>query len=291
MAVIDTKYLDPSGLLYVWNKIKELLSQKVDKIPGKTLSTNDYTTLEKIKLSNIESGAQVNVNADWNAVSGDAVILHRPSIPDKVSDLENDLNFTTAEECASSSIPRMNGAAAVGSELAFSRGDHVHPSDSTKVDKVLGKGLSTEDFTNAFKTKLEGIAENADVSVQSDWTATTGKAAILNKPIIPTRVSELINDNNYITDSSMTTAINEAIGSITEISYSIVNELPAAGETGVIYLIYHPHGNQDSYDEYIYYNDSFEKIGNTDIDLSDYIQLDDLIAISNQEIDDMIDGN
>lgn len=54
---------------------------KVDKIAGKGLSTNDYTTLEKDKLAGIASGAEVNVNADWNATSGDALILNKPTIP------------------------------------------------------------------------------------------------------------------------------------------------------------------------------------------------------------------
>lgn len=37
------------------------LDLKVDKITGKGLSTEDYTTAEKSKLAGIESGAQVNV--------------------------------------------------------------------------------------------------------------------------------------------------------------------------------------------------------------------------------------
>ena len=37
------------------------LGDKVDKVSGKGLSTNDYTTAEKTKLSNIESGAEVNI--------------------------------------------------------------------------------------------------------------------------------------------------------------------------------------------------------------------------------------
>jgi len=57
------------------------LANKVDKIIGKGLSTEDYTTVEKSKLSGIESGAEVNVNADWNATSGDAQILNKPTIP------------------------------------------------------------------------------------------------------------------------------------------------------------------------------------------------------------------
>lgn len=55
------------------------LDLKVDKVAGKQLSTEDYTTNEKNKLAGIQSGAEVNVNADWNAISGDAHILNKPS--------------------------------------------------------------------------------------------------------------------------------------------------------------------------------------------------------------------
>jgi hypothetical protein len=42
-------------------------------------TTASYTTAEQSKLSGIASGAEVNVNADWNAVSGDAAILNKPT--------------------------------------------------------------------------------------------------------------------------------------------------------------------------------------------------------------------
>lgn len=53
-----------------------------------------------------------------------------------------------------------------------------------KVDKVSGKGLSTNDFTNTYKNKLDGIASGAQVNVQSDWseTDTSSDAYIQNKP-------------------------------------------------------------------------------------------------------------
>lgn len=41
---------------------------------------NNYTTAEKSKLAGIAEGAEVNVNADWNATSGDAQILNKPSL-------------------------------------------------------------------------------------------------------------------------------------------------------------------------------------------------------------------
>ena len=56
-----------------------------------------------------------------------------------------------------------------------------------KLDKVSGKGLSTNDYSNIEKTKLEGIAAGAEVNVQSDWEQndTTADDYIKNKPTIP----------------------------------------------------------------------------------------------------------
>lgn len=54
---------------------------KVDKVTGYGLSQNDFTNTLKTKLDGIEAGAQVNVNADWNATTGDAEILNKPTIP------------------------------------------------------------------------------------------------------------------------------------------------------------------------------------------------------------------
>lgn len=57
-------------------------SNKVDKIVGKGLSTNDYTTNEKNKLASIASGAEVNVQSDWNQtdINSDAYIKNKPVV-------------------------------------------------------------------------------------------------------------------------------------------------------------------------------------------------------------------
>lgn len=44
------------------------------------LSDNNYTDAEKSKLSGIQAGAEVNVKPDWNASSGDAQILNKPTL-------------------------------------------------------------------------------------------------------------------------------------------------------------------------------------------------------------------
>ena len=66
------------------------------------------------------------------------------------------------------------------------------------------------------------------------------------------------------------TAIADAVGQITGFEFRVVQELPATGEVGIIYLVAHAHGTGDIYDEYIWVGTDYEKIGNTDIDLSNY---------------------
>lgn len=56
---------------------------------------NNYTSEEKLKLSGIAAGAEVNVNADWNAVSGDAQILNKPT---NVSSFTNDAGYLVAAD-------------------------------------------------------------------------------------------------------------------------------------------------------------------------------------------------
>lgn len=58
-----------------------------------------------------------------------------------------------------------------------------------------------KNYTNAEKTKLSGIEAGAEVNVQSDWNVslTSSDAYIKNKPSIPSKTSDLLNDSNYIT--------------------------------------------------------------------------------------------
>jgi hypothetical protein len=64
---------------------------------------------------------------------------------------------------------------------------------ATKEDKVAGKGLSTEDFTSALLAKLNSIATNAEVNVQSNWNEAdnTNDAFIQNKPAIASPTTTL----------------------------------------------------------------------------------------------------
>ena len=72
--------------------------------------------------------------------------------------------------------------------------------------------------------------------------------------------------------------LNDAIGGATSIKAEVVSSLPETGVNGTIYLVAHAHGTGDAYDEYLWIESAkkFEKIGNTDIDLSSYAKKTDL---------------
>lgn len=89
-------------------------------------------------------------------------------VPTKLSQLENDSKFITAKDVpegavASTTTPKMNGTAAVGSETAFARGDHVHPKDTSKLN-TDGDGSNV---TVAFEaaTKREAPTSGEKLSV------------------------------------------------------------------------------------------------------------------------------
>lgn len=67
---------------YTKSETDALLADKVDKVAGKQLSTEDFTSALKSKLEGIEAGAQANVQADWNQTdnTADDYIKNKPTL-------------------------------------------------------------------------------------------------------------------------------------------------------------------------------------------------------------------
>ena len=157
-----------------------------------------------------------------------------------------------------------------------------------------GKGLSTNDYTTAEKTKLSEIATRAQVNVietvNVNGTALKPSSKAVNITV-PTNNNQLSNGAGYQTAAQVSSAIASALSGVTSISFQIVNSLPTTGQSGVFYLVAHSHSDSgDSYDEYVWIASSskFEKIGNTDVDLSGYMKTTDITAITTAEIDTMM---
>lgn len=96
---------------------------------------------------------------------------------------------------------------------------------------------------------------------------------------IPVALSELTNDTNFI-DNTVANLVNYytktevggLIGAIATIQISVVDQLPASGQSNIIYLVPKAGGSgQNVKDEYLWTGSAFEKIGDTEIDLSNYL--------------------
>lgn len=123
-----------------------------------------------------------------------------------------------------------------------------------KVDKVTGKGLSTNDFTDALATKLGALPTNSDLQTALDGKTTLSAVQALG----------------YQTASDVATAIANA----NKLSKAIVASLPAVAEAdaNTIYLVLKsPAGDSGNiYNEYLLINGAFELIGDTRVDLTGY---------------------
>lgn len=243
-------FASKTDIQFLISKIKSALAGKVDTVSGKGLSTNDYTTDEKNKLAGIAAGA----------------------------------NAYTLPTASASTL----GGVKVGSNLTISNGvlSGTYSDATTSVHGLM---------TASDKTKLNGIETGAQVNVietvKVNGTALTpsSKAVDITTPTTATIKSQ-IEAYGYQTSSQVQTAVNNAVGKITGISLSVVTSLPTTGAAGTIYLIAHSHSDSnDSYDEYIWVeaNKAFEKIGNTDVDLSAYMKTSDLSEIGTTDLTTM----
>lgn len=146
------------------------------------------------------------------------------------------------------------------------------------VQKEDGKGLSSNDYTTAEKTKLAGI------TTALNEKAPLASPALTGTPTAPTATAGT-NTTQIATTAFVKDAVDTAIGQMTGLNFEVVQTLPATGVTGTIYLVPNSGIAPNVYDEYIYYGDKFEKIGTTDVDLSDYYNTSSLVAITTAEID------
>lgn len=180
-----------------------------------------------------------------------------------------------------------------------------------KVNVEVGKGLSTNDFTDAEQEKLAGlqnytlpaatedalggVKSGGDISVDASGNVTVSglaskaplaSPAFTGTPTAPTAGTDT-NNTQIATTAFVQAAVAAAVGQITGFEFEVVATLPGTGEAGKIYLVSNGGGSQNAYDEYIWVNNSWEKIGTTAVDLSGYWSKTELVAITTTEIDAM----
>lgn len=186
------------------------------------------------------------------------------------------------------------------------------------VKAVEGKGLSEEDFTAEFKKKLEDMNPDEMINVQPDWNQTdtekddfiknkpdmtkyapVNNAALTGAPTAPDADKTDGTATRIATSGYVTRTIADAIKDITGIKfekYASFNDLPTIGKNGVIYLVPKTSaGTTNIYTEYYWVAGEnpqlhlesagfYEKLGDTTIDLSNYVTFDDIVEMATSEV-------
>lgn len=155
-----------------------------------------------------------------------------------------------------------------------------------KVDRIEGKGLSTNDLTNELLEKINNAGDSSFSGNYEDLTNKPDLTIYAQKTQVAKDISEAISDK--ITETQMNTAINTAIANINK--KEIVTSIEEMTNSNTIYLLANSGTTNNSYDEYIVIDRTPEKIGSTEVDLTGYIKETDLVAITNSEIDTIINS-
>ena len=168
------------------------LDNKVDKVAGKGLSTEDYTTAEKTKLAGIAAGAEVNVQADWNQAdsSADDYIKNKPSVTgavwgsvtgtlsdqtDLINALDNKADNSTVGSIATAVSNHIGNTTVhvTANDKTNWNGKITNPSGGT-AGQVLTKTASGETWQTPVSTAADVSYDNTD----SGLTATDVQDAI-----------------------------------------------------------------------------------------------------------------
>lgn len=182
------------------------------------------------------------------------------------------------------------------------------------VQKESGKSLSTNDYTNEEKQKLstlktynvatseeagllssanlnkiDSIDEGAEKNVITKIKRNGTLVNVSNKEVditVPTKYSELVNDKDLVS----TTQVKKLISEARHMKKEIVSTKPSTGEENVIYLVGPKGSGNNIYEEWLYINGQWEKIGDTDtkVDLSGYLKTNDIKAITTEEINQVM---
>lgn len=189
----------------------------------------------------------------WNAKADTS------DIPTKTSELTNDSGFITTGDipegaAASTTSPKMDGTASVGTELAFARGDHVHPTDTSRLAKsgdtmtgslTFGGSASSHGVRFIYPTTGTTAWESTLYAhgyygTSSDNTPMVGfsTAVVLKGIATPLGSDEAVNKgyvdskiSDFITSSDIpVTSVNSKTGAVT-LTYSDVGAAPASHAT------------------------------------------------------------
>lgn len=208
----------------------------------------NFNSFGKIKFINWTSSGSLTINL--KTVNGSVIAsnISKGTISSQLTDLMTlqeiviEIVMSSATLNSLEIVMENKSSERYGAEVAISEVNGLQTSLDGKVDKVTGKGLSTNDFTNAYKDTVNNLKPVATSGSYNDLT---------NKPTIPTKTGDLTNNGDgttgvtyvksndaRLTDSRSPTPHSHTISEITDFSDALAWDTVASfNYNGQIYNI------------------------------------------------------
>lgn len=145
---------------------------------------------------------------------------------------------------------------------------------------------SAEETHQELLNEISNVNSTLSTEISTVNTNLTTKITQIETTTIPNAIKAAIVDNLDTEDSNKALSATQGkvlktmISNLANLRIEVVNELPSTGETNVIYLVKKAGTNPDVHDEYVYVEGNWEKIGNTEVDLSNYYTKDQVYTKS-----------
>lgn len=145
---------------------------------------------------------------------------------------------------------------------------------------------SAEETHQELLNEISNVNSTLSTEISTVNTNLTTKITQIETTTIPNAIKAAIVDNLDTEDSNKALSATQGkvlktmISNLANLRIEVVNELPSTGETNVIYLVKKTGTNPDVHDEYVYVEGNWEKIGNTEVDLSNYYTKDQVYTKS-----------
>lgn len=172
--------------------------------------------------------------------------------------------------------------------------------DETKMNnlKQLKKlGERQKAYTDAVAKRVKALEDAGPQAnkIESIKVNGTAQAIAADKSVnitVPTKASQLTNDSNYQTGAQVETTVNKAVAAADHLKRKVVAstsaiDLKAADASQYIYMVSKgTAGDADKYDEYMVIDGVLEKMGDWDVDLSNYVQKENGKGLSTNDYTD-----
>lgn len=190
-------------------------ANKVDKVAGKGLSTNDYTTTEKNKLADIAEGANktivdsalssTSINPVQNKVVNTAISNLNTLVGDKSVSSQIETALTGAKEYTDQQVEAL-----VGGDFAVSNAEHASTADNATHATSADKATQADNATTAGHAATAGHANTAS-SANTASHATTADSA--------TNANHATTADTATTAGSATKATQDGSGNVITTTY------------------------------------------------------------------------